>query len=419
MNNRVLQIVAVLVAVGLALGLGAIAGGGIVYALTHAGSLLPVAQAQAGDPGYGLVIAAVQTDGPAAKAGVVRGDILLEINGKQLENAGDLTSTLAGLKSGDEVTLTVLHGDARRTLKATLGEQGNRAYLGVTLCGGQPASVTTPTNTVGARIVKVTPDSPAEKAGLQAGDVITAVDGQQVDADHTLADLIGSHKPGDSVTLQVAQEDGASKEIRVTLGQNPDNEGAGYLGVTYSSSRFELPSNGQSPWDNPGNFQFHRMPFVPGGDVQQGAVIRNVVADSPAAAAGLKEGDVITAIDGKAIDSPQAVSDAIAAHQPGDQITLTVQRSGDEQTTDMQVTLGTNPDQAPTQGGGKAYLGVSIGAFFRIQQPDGGQGSGGLEFFGMPFELPFGQDGAPFQFQLPSPPDNNGCNGPACQGKSA
>ena len=67
----------------------------------------------------------------------------------------------------------------------------------------------------------VFPDSPAAQAGLQAGDVITAVDGDRVDADSDLADHILPHQPGDEITLTVIR-DGSQMDVTVTLGTLPE-----------------------------------------------------------------------------------------------------------------------------------------------------------------------------------------------------
>jgi putative serine protease PepD len=63
---------------------------------------------------------------------------------------------------------------------------------------------------------------PAEQAGLQAGDVIVAVDGAAVDATHDLSTLIVPHAPGDKLTLTI-NRGGATKELTVTLGTLPTN----------------------------------------------------------------------------------------------------------------------------------------------------------------------------------------------------
>ncbi|HTI32103.1 MAG TPA: trypsin-like peptidase domain-containing protein [Miltoncostaea sp.] len=79
-----------------------------------------------------------------------------------------------------------------------------------------------------------------------------------------------------------------------------------------------------------------------------GAAVGAVTEGGPAARAGLKAGDVVTAIDGKPITGSADLVAAIAAKAPGDQITLTVRRGGD--TTTITATLGTQPAQRSTTG---------------------------------------------------------------------
>lgn len=74
------------------------------------------------------------------------------------------------------------------------------------------------------------------------------------------------------------------------------------------------------------------------------ATIEQVVNGSPADDAGLQAGDQVTAVDGKTIDSGDALRDAIDAKKPGDKITLTIKRNGNERT--VQVTLGQRPASA-------------------------------------------------------------------------
>jgi putative serine protease PepD len=68
---------------------------------------------------------------------------------------------------------------------------------------------------------------------------------------------------------------------------------------------------------------------------QQGALVATVQGGTPAASSGLKEGDIITQVDGKAIDGADALSAAIRGHQPGDKITLTYVRGGEKHTVNI------------------------------------------------------------------------------------
>jgi len=74
---------------------------------------------------------------------------------------------------------------------------------------------------------------------------------------------------------------------------------------------------------------------------RSGAQIAQVKSGSPAASAGLKAGDVITAFDGQAIQSPQDLTAAVGAKAPGDKVTITYVRNGSTKTA--QVTIGTRP----------------------------------------------------------------------------
>lgn len=72
----------------------------------------------------------------------------------------------------------------------------------------------------GALIVLVVPESAAEKAGLQEGDIITQVDGRAVTASRPLSEHIRRHRPGDRVELTVLR-DGRERDISVELGAQP------------------------------------------------------------------------------------------------------------------------------------------------------------------------------------------------------
>jgi serine protease Do len=68
----------------------------------------------------------------------------------------------------------------------------------------------------------VFPDSPAEQAGIQEGDVIVALDDTRIDQDHQLQQLVLSHRPGDTITLRIVRGS-SERELEVTLGVLPDD----------------------------------------------------------------------------------------------------------------------------------------------------------------------------------------------------
>jgi len=275
----------------------------------------------------------------------------------------------------------------------------------------------------GALIVDVTENGPADRAGLQQGDIVVSVDSQALDSEHDLADLIAGHKPGDEVMLQVEEPGGASRTVKVELGEHPDQKGVPYLGVRYMSLPGMMDQGGQfDPFGRrgfhfdrggPGGQRFEDRLFRFFGDLpfEGGAIIVQVIEDSPAADAGLAMGDVITAVDGQPVDGPAALSEAVAGLEPGDEISLTAYRAGDEGSIEIEVTLSEHPDDK-----GKAYLGVHLGGFTHMERaPGGGEGLPRLQFFGVLGQPQSGQSWEDllreFEFQWPQEGEDQGPSG--------
>lgn len=209
----------------------------------------------------------------------------------------------------------------------------------------------------GAVIVEVMPGSPAEDAGLVVGDVILAVDSQQPGPDGTLGDLISQYEPGDRLTLEAQAEDGAARLVRVRLGENPDVPGAPYLGVRYQPALAPgMPLREMLPFNEQGEWQLDELP-VPLRELLGGVgvAVVSVTEGSPADDAGLQPGDVIVSLDGEALESAQALIDAIGRRSPGDTVTLGVLHAGDQARVELRVQLEEHPDQA-----GEPYLGVAV-----------------------------------------------------------
>jgi putative serine protease PepD len=95
------------------------------------------------------------------------------------------------------------------------GRTVQHAWLGVEI-----APVPTGTSTAGAQIASVTTNGPAEQGGLQAGDVVTQIDGQKIDDSTDLSSAINTKAPGDKIKLTV-ERNGATEHADVTLQNRP------------------------------------------------------------------------------------------------------------------------------------------------------------------------------------------------------
>ncbi len=101
---------------------------------------------------------------------------------------------------------------------------GATAFLGVgiqTLTPALDSQLGRPTTDTGALVDYVYPGSAAATAGIQAGDVITAVNGQPVTSASSLASIIHSKAPGDSINLTIITQNGSTETVSVTLGTFP------------------------------------------------------------------------------------------------------------------------------------------------------------------------------------------------------
>lgn len=209
-NSGNLQVGESVVAVGSPLGLAGTVTTGIVSALNR-----PVSTS--GEPGsQGTVIDAIQTD--AAINPGNSGGALVDMNGKLIGiNTAIATmgvSDASGGQSGSIGLGFAIPVDQARRVADELIKTGKATYaqIGIKVRGQDEVN--------GARVLEVTPDGPAAKAGIPNGAVITKLDDQVVDSGNALIAAVRSHRPGDKVKVTYTDEQGNnSKTVDVTLGE--------------------------------------------------------------------------------------------------------------------------------------------------------------------------------------------------------
>jgi putative serine protease PepD len=200
---------------------------------------------------------------------------------------------------------------------------------------------------------KLVPLTLGDSAALQVGDGVVAI-GNPFGLDSTVTSGIVS-----ALNREISAPDNTPIEgaIQTDAAINHGNSGGPLLnlagnviGVTSQIQSdsggndgvgFAIPSNTvKNVVDQliAGKTVKHALLGVTVTSATNGATVGSVESGSGAAKAGVQAGDVITAVDGKSITSSQQLRAVIAAHQPGDQITLTIRRSGSTKTLD--VTLG-------------------------------------------------------------------------------
>ena len=169
----------------------------------------------------GALVASAQDDGPAKKAGVVAGDVITQVDGKDVDSPKELARLIAAEAPGKAVELSVWHDGKTETVKIDLGklpnankqasnddqqqespaETGSLADFGLT--------VTKSDDGKGLVVTDVDPDSSASDRGIQAGDIITAVNSTEVNStqDVTKAIADASKAGRKSVLVQLTHND--------------------------------------------------------------------------------------------------------------------------------------------------------------------------------------------------------------------
>ena len=179
-----------------------------------------------------------------------------------------------------------------------------RGYLGVLIQDVTPALAKEfkLKDSGGALVGEVTPDSPAEKAGLKTGDIITEFDGKKVtDSRHLKLEVARIH-PGHTASMKVLR-DGSPKTLEVAVREMPGTER-----LAKNDSKNAEQDNGTLNGVTVGDVdRAARQQFDLPGNLK-GAVVTDVAPDSPAAEAGLRPGDVILEINRKPVhNAEQAV----------------------------------------------------------------------------------------------------------------
>jgi len=180
----------------------------------------------------GALVGDVDPKGPAAKSGLESSDIIVEANGKPIQDSRELRLLVSSMNPGSQVNLKVIHNGQPRNVTLTLGElppeetaakeqqqparrekpseqQADRPRLGVAIADLSPEiaqELKLPANTKGVVVGDVEDGSAASEAGVQIGDVIQEIDRKPVRSVNDFRTLISSHKGSDPILLSINRD---------------------------------------------------------------------------------------------------------------------------------------------------------------------------------------------------------------------
>ncbi len=225
----------------------------------------------------------------------------------------------------------------------------------------------------GVGITSIVKDSPAEKAGLRKDDVILRFDGESVTSARKLTRLVSEVAPDQTVRLGISRS-GSEQEVAVTIGKRKDSMDALNLeGLKGLRGRFEGVEGFGTPgarvwkWEGPDSdhdgfvFAFGNNRRIGVSTTQltkqlaeffgiadgKGVLVTSVGDDSPAAKAGIKAGDVITAVDGEKVENGGDLTRALGKKKEGD-VTLTIVRDKNQRSITVTPKAASGPTIVPS-----------------------------------------------------------------------
>ncbi|MFY0252764.1 PDZ domain-containing protein [Chitinophaga sp. 30R24] len=281
------------------------------------------------------------------------GDIL--VNGKKLDqyNDPDLSVVRRKITPRDGNTFSFNNNAPHDNFNVFNNDEAgndaapnlNKAVLGV---------ITEKKAATGVTVKTVAKGTPADKAGIKPGDVITAIDNDKVNEPAELFEVIGKHQPNDKVTVSYIRNSKTNK-VLVTLDErkqlNLNNEGEEGWGIYPPLST--LP-NGPHSFAFPSPYPRGRQGFgnnwfnqesnsvklglqVQDTENEEGAVVIDITSGSPAEKAGFQKEDIVTDLGGATIKSATDLARTYRQQHSKSDITAMVKRNGTAQTLTIKI----------------------------------------------------------------------------------
>ena len=256
---------------------------------------------------------------------------------------GDTTENIAIVIDGDKITINGEVVDAsdprlKKMKRGRVTNQPNLAFLGVA----------TQMDPAGALIVDINETSPAAKAKLKIGDIITFVNETKIMHPEDLYTAIGKYKPNDKINLSYIR-DKKSAKVTIVLEENPNKS----QGMTFEKDELDL-SDLDLLNEQGRKFKFS-MPELPNIDqlmtkadkkpklgisvedleTGKGVKVTNVAEDSPAAKAGIQKGDILTQLNVAEITDVNFMK--WQYYYPGQVLKITIDRKGEKRTVEVKI----------------------------------------------------------------------------------
>ncbi len=163
----------------------------------------------------GVLVSDIAEDSPAQKAGIQRGDIILEYGSKDVNDISEFRNMVASAKPGTEVNIKVLHEGKEKTLSVQIGElpaklspttsESANVFIGIhvqSITADQKKMLGIPARIKGVMVIAVDDDSPASSV-LQANDIIMEINRKKISNINDYNTIVGKVKPDQEILMLI------------------------------------------------------------------------------------------------------------------------------------------------------------------------------------------------------------------------
>ncbi len=298
---------------------------------------------------YGVYIKSVVKDTPAEKAGLKKGDVLLELGNEKVYTDNQIGKMLGNYESGDTAKLLVIRDKKKKKLKITFEEkiipgQRVKAYMGITMREIKEFDLEElgMKDDYGVIITSVVPDGPADDAGLMENDVILKIEQDKIYTIAQLKKIITLHKPDDTIKLDFFRNK-KSKTIELKLGTkkiygNDYFYEFDFLNTIPEKMFVYKYGDKNNKWIGVYVNSTTTKETIKGTDTKTVEIlISDVISGKPAEKAGLKKGDILLKAAGVKIDELNDLSTEINKIEVGETIEILINRDGKDMKINVEV----------------------------------------------------------------------------------